>query len=335
MRTITCLFFLLTISVSFLTSCSSSDDDNGIIGKWRRVSDFDGVARSGASSFTIGDRGYVVGGYDGKKHLSDLWEYDMDKNSWAQKASFPGVARKAAVAFAVNGKGYYGTGHDGNNNLTDFWEYDSASDTWVQMADFPGSARYGAVAFAVSQKGYVGCGYDGNYLKDFYAFNPSTHSWEQVVSIGGSKRRDATSFVIDNIAYICCGQNNGDFIADFWKFDPSTAEWSKLRDIKNTQDSKHDDKYAIVRTYGVSLVIDNCAYITCGEINGSLHNDTWKYIPSQDLWEKIAKFKGALRTEAVSFYNNAKGYVVSGRSGTYRFDDIWSLSPYEYDKEKY
>lgn len=328
-------FILLILPVFFLTGCSDDDDIN-VLGKWSRVSDFDGLARSGASSFTIENKGYIVGGYNAKTHMNDLWVYDMDKNSWEQKTSMPGKARKWAVAFAVNGRGYYGTGHDGDNSsLSDFWEYNPVTDTWTQMPDFPGTARYGAVAFGLSRKGYVGCGYDGNYLKDFYSFDPVDKSWKQIVSIGGSKRRDATSFVVDDVAYICCGQNNGEFIADFWKFNQSDETWTQLRDIKDTQDSKHDDKYAIVRIYGVPLVMDGFAYLTCGEMRGNLHNDTWKYNPADDLWEKVAKFKGALRTEAVSFYNNKKAFVATGKSGTYRFDDIWTFNPYEYDKDKY
>ena len=67
------------------------------MGKWHRVSDFDGLARSEATSFTIGNKGYLTGGYDARKHLNDLWEYDMEQDSWTQKATFPGPPRSAAV----------------------------------------------------------------------------------------------------------------------------------------------------------------------------------------------------------------------------------------------
>jgi len=316
-----------------MSSCGGDDDDD-LIGKWYRMSDFDGLARSDASSFTIGTKGYLVGGYDGKKRLSDLWEYDMQLDFWTQKADMPGIARNSAVAFAVNSKGYIGTGYDGDNNLKDFWEYDPSGNVWTQKADYPGSARYGAVAFGLSGKGYVGCGYDGNYLKDFYSFNPTSDSWEQIISIGGSKRMGATSFVIDDIAYICCGQNNGDYIYDFWKYDQSSGMWTQLRDISNTSDDDYDDDYNIVRTNGVSFVIDGSAYLACGE-SGSVRSDSWKYIPSQDLWENVAKFKGTARTATASFSNGERGFVVSGKSSTYRFDDIWELHPYEYDDDDY
>ncbi len=321
-------------SLVFAASCSS-DDDEDLIGKWYRVSDFDGLARGHASSFTIDSKGYLYGGYNGKtSRFSDLWEYDMDRDFWTQKADLPGTPRSSAVAFTINNKGYVGTGYDGSNYLNDFWEYDPSGNVWNQRADFPGSPRYEAVAFGVSGKGYIGCGYDGNYLKDFYAFDPSMNSWEQIVSIGGNKRRAATSFVIDGAAYVCCGTNNGTYIYDFWKYVPETGLWTQLRDIADTSDDDYDDDYAMTRQYGVAFVIDGNAYLACGESSG-LRTDTWKYSPTTDLWENVAKFKGSARTATTAFSTGVKGYVVSGKSSTYYFDDIWELHPYEYDDDEY
>ncbi|MDD3064498.1 MAG: kelch repeat-containing protein [Massilibacteroides sp.] len=326
------VFSIILLLPMVVISCGSDDDD--LIGTWYRVSDFDGLARSNASSFTIGNKGYLACGFDGTDRLSDFWEYDMDQDFWTQKATFPGAARHSAVAFALNEKGYLGTGYNGETKFNDFWEYNPETNVWFEKTSYPGLARYGAVAFSVGGKGYIGCGYNGNYLKDFYAFSPETNSWEQIVSIGGSKRQDATAFVIDDVAYVCCGQNNGDYIDDFWKYDPSTAKWEQLRDIADTSDDSYDDDYNIVRTMGVAFVIDGAAYLTCGE-SGSVRSDSWKYYPETDLWENVAKFKGTARTATAVFSNGSRGYVVTGKSQNYRFDDIWELHPYEYDEDDY
>lgn len=327
------LFLLLTIILPTIFISCSDDDDEDLMGKWYRMSDFDGLARSNASSFTIGNKGYLVGGTtDGKKLVSDLWVYDMELDSWTQKATFPGTARHSSIAFSIDEKGYYGTGYNGENYLNDFWEYDPNKNQWTQKSNFMGSARYNAVGFGVNGKGYIGCGYDGNYLKDFYSFNPTSNNWEQIISIGGSKRSGAVSFVINDIAYVCCGQNNGEYINDFWMYNPSTGQWTQLRDIANTSDDDYDDDYSIKRTNGLAFVIDGAAYVACGE-SGSVRNDTWKYIPETDLWENVAKFKGTARTVAVAFSNNQRGFVVTGKSSTYRFDDIWEFHPYEYDDD--
>ena len=322
---------LITLLPVFLCACSDDDDDD-LIGHWVRVSDFDGLARGDASSFSIGSKGYLICGYTGKERLSDLWEYDMEMDTWTQKASFPGAARNSAVAFTIDNKGYFGTGYDSDNKFSDFWEYDPVTNNWTQKADFPGSGRYSAVAFVVKGKGYIGAGYDGNYLKDFYAYDPNTNIWSQIISIGGTKRMGASSFVIDNIAYVCCGVNNGTYVDDFWKYDPSTGLWTQLRDISDSSDDDYDDDYNIIRLNASAFVIDGAAYLTCGE-SGGVRSDTWKYYPSTDIWEQIHSFKGSSRTVAVAFSNGVRGFVATGKSGTYRFDDIWELNPYAYDPD--
>src|SRR5665213_216599 len=83
------------------------------LGDWQTRSEFNGVARSEAVSFTIGDSAFLATGYDGTNRLGDLWKYDPALNSWTQKADLPGTPRSAAVAFALNNKGYIGTGYDG------------------------------------------------------------------------------------------------------------------------------------------------------------------------------------------------------------------------------
>jgi N-acetylneuraminic acid mutarotase len=326
--------FLITMILVIGTSCRD-DEDVKLIGKWYRVSDFDGLARSEATAFTIGNKGYLTGGSDGRKCLNDLWEYDMEQDFWTQKAAFPGSPRSSAVAFAVGEKGYFGTGYDGKDYYKDFWEYDPQTNTWAQRIDFPGSARNDATAFGLLEKGYIGSGYDGNYLKDFYAYDPRNNQWKQIVSLGGRKRRGATSFVINNVAYVCTGFNNGEYVKDFWKYDPSLQDWIQLRDIVNSSDESYDNSYtSIVRIYGVSFVIGGQAYLTAGG-TPDLRTNSWKYTPATDTWEEVAKFKGAPRTATASFSNGNKGFVVTGKSSTYRFDDIWELRPQEYDNDTY
>lgn len=79
------LALLLTMFSVITVSCSNDDEDEDLMGKWYRVSDFDGLARGEATSFTIGNKGYLTGGYDARKHLNDLWEYDMELDFWTQK----------------------------------------------------------------------------------------------------------------------------------------------------------------------------------------------------------------------------------------------------------
>lgn len=334
--------FLLLCICLFSSCTEEADYTNGV---WSRMSDFDGVARGQACSFTIGNKGYVCCGYTGKKLLKDLWEYDIDGNYWTQCADMPDAApaRYDAAAFTVGEKGYVTTGYikDSPYYLGDTWEYDPALNTWTQKDDFAGSKRYGTVAFSIGSYGYVGMGYDDNYLKDVYRFNPNGSSgaqWEIVNGYGGQKRRYGSAFVIDNVAYVCCGENNGGNVSDFWKFDGTT--WTRLRDIadngdESVYDDETNDDYNIVRSGAVSFVIDGKGYITTGSTaSGTLKTDYWIYDPSSDLWtgdsdDDFTAFKGTSRKFAVSFSNGTRGFVLTGTTSSYYFDDVWELLPYE------
>jgi N-acetylneuraminic acid mutarotase len=325
---------LLTLVLFFTSFSCKKTTTTVLVGNWVEQSSFEGVARSSATAFSINDIGYVGLGYDGEDRLKDFWAYDPGRNSWTPIAAFPGAARNSAVGFSAAGKGYVGFGYDGESKLKDFWQYDPVSNRWdsINAPNGP-SARYGAVAFSINDIGYVGTGYDGNYLKDFWAFDPASNTWTQKNSFGGSKRRDAVGFVIDGKGYICTGVNNGSYEKDFYMYDPSGDSWTAKRKVYNSSDESYDDDYAIVRSNAVAFVIGGKAYIATGTI-GSLKSDVWEYDPAADLWAPKTIFEGTTRTDAVSFSITGRGFITTGKSTTYQFDDIWEFLPNDdYNKE--
>ncbi|MEO1051315.1 MAG: kelch repeat-containing protein [Bacteroidota bacterium] len=320
---------ITALFLSLLTACSDSDlDDESDDGNWIERSDFEGLARASAVSFTINDMAYVGTGYTGEDYLKDFWEYDSERNFWRQKASMPAEAsaRSSAVAFSANGKGYVGTGFDGEDELSDFWAYNPGTNTWDSIAPFGGTARYAAVAFEIDDIGYVCTGFDGNDRKDLWAYNPATDEWTQKVSIGGSKRRDAVAFVIDGRAYVGTGRNNGVLEFDFWEYDPIEDRWAEKAELDE------DDDYTIARYGGVAFSANGLGYITTGT-TGSQLNDTWEYNPVIDEWIEKTRLDGSSRVDAVSFTLNDRPYIVTGRNGNLRLDDIWEFEPDEVNDE--
>ncbi|GAB4340097.1 MAG: kelch repeat-containing protein [Calditrichia bacterium] len=331
--------FLILFVLSFVVGCSNDEDEEDIIGNWVELSDFEGVARSDAVVFTIGNKAYVGTGYDGTDRLRDLWEYDPELNNWTRKADFPGVPRSGAVGFGTDSKGYVGLGYDGTNKLKDFWEYDPVTNKWDSIPEFGGSARYSAVAFSINNKGYVGTGYDGNNLKDFWEYDPATKKWTQIISLPGAKRRDAVAFVIDGKAYICTGVNNGTYEDDLWEYDPATQTWSKKRDISDKSDDEYDDEYySIVGANKVAFAINGKGYVVTGG-QGTAGTYTWEYDPKADLWTEKTALEASGRIEAVGFALGDMGYVATGRTGSYYLDDLWGFRPnveqVDFDKPGY
>jgi N-acetylneuraminic acid mutarotase len=323
------LFLLIAFMASSCKKTSDSDDD--LIGNWKRGSEFEGVGRTEAVSFTIGNKVYVGSGYDGTDRLNDFWVFDQATGSWLRMADFPGMARNSAVAFSVNGKGYIGTGVDDNDDkLKDFWEYDPVTNEWTRKADFGGTARYNAVGFSTNNKGYIATGYDGNYLKDLWEYDPSANNWVQKASLAGSKRSEAVAFVYNNNAYILTGVNNGSYLNDFWMYNPTANAWTEKRKINDATDEEFDDDYGdnIKRSNATVFIMNDKAYLTCGSRSGIL-NSTWEYDITGDTWKEKTVFEGPARDGAVSFSLNNRGYIVTGSNSSYRFDDLWEFFPGE------
>jgi len=314
---------------TLLMSCVDNDDDESAVedGNWIKRSSFEGVARSGAVAFVVGDKAYVGLGYDGDDYLTDFWSYDPEKNFWQEVASFPGVGRSGAVAFAAAGKGYVGTGYDGDDELKDFWSYNPDTDSWEQVEDYGGSARIHAVAFSSNDKGYVGTGFDGNYLKDIWEYSPESNTWGQVVSVKGEKRYEAVAFEADGNIYLGTGTNNGIYQTDFWAFDGSNIDWVQMEDLET------DDDYTVIRQSAVAFSLGEFGYITTGT-SGSNLSTTWEYDPVLDTWDEKTAFEGSARQGAVAFTVNDRAFVALGSSSSSRFDDVWEFKPLEeYDEE--
>ncbi|MBN2275308.1 MAG: galactose oxidase [Bacteroidales bacterium] len=328
------LCLILPLFVIAVSCDDDDDDDEDLVGNWIEMSDFEGIPRSDAIGFAIGNKGYVGSGYDGRDRLSDFWEYDADRDTWIQRADVPGAPRNGAVGFATDSKGYIGTGYDGRDKMKDFWEYDPSLNTWTQKADFGGSARYGAIGLTINNKCYIGTGYDDYYLKDFWQYDPASDLWTQMTSVGGSKRRDAVGFVINGKAYVCNGVDNGVYEDDFWEYDPLTDSWAKKNPISNVSDESFDDEYTSIKGINkVAFSLNGKGYVATGG-EGSAGNIVWEYDPATDLWEKKTAFEGSGRADAIAFVAGNRAYVATGRSSSYYFDDIWAFDPLaEYDED--
>lgn len=191
---------------------------------WAEKTAFPGTTRSGAGYFTIGNKGYVVGGVRNEPSpytaLKETWEYDAAINAWQQKADLP-TTRQWATGFSIGNKGYVVTGRrrlPSNYSYTylqSLQEYDPLTNTWNGKAAFPGVARAYPSVFVISGIAYAGGGYytepnSGNnnlhyYRKDdFYKYNPVTNAWSQVADfvsrpIGTSKLE---GFSINSRGYV-------------------------------------------------------------------------------------------------------------------------------------
>lgn len=101
---------------------------------WAEMPDFPGLARTGASVFALGDRGFVFGGDNGgSQRLDDFWVFNPKNETWQQQQpdSLP-PARSNAFCFVSDSTVYLGTGKIKNSifnwGITDFWAMGTRTD---------------------------------------------------------------------------------------------------------------------------------------------------------------------------------------------------------------
>jgi N-acetylneuraminic acid mutarotase len=317
---------LLTTLCFAITSCNSEDDDEP--DEWTKGADFEGLPRSGAVGFTIGDYTYLSTGYGtNSNRFVDTWRFNPSLQSWDKMADFPGEARNNAVAFVLNGKGYVGLGTNSSSMYKDFYEYNPNTNSWTRVADYGGTARYGAVAFTLDGVAYVGTGrdFDGQDYNDFYSYSPGSSggSWVKVASTP-NKRSFPFVFVLNNLAYLGGGTSNNQNVNTLYSFDGTT--WKEKKRLSG-RDDNYD--YNLTRLSPSAFVLNGHAFITGGlsTSSGSSTNSTWRYVVSGDYWKEHQAFSGAARHQAVSFVHGNVAYVATGRSGTTPFYDMWKFTP--------
>src|SRR5579863_5729977 len=115
-----------------------------VLDQWTELSDFPGGGRLYASGFTIGNKGYLVGGGAGNTGASqrDCWQYDPGTDQWTRKAD-PPVELYGDVGFSINGKGYVG---NDEHYYRLFFGYDPVADRWTNSAPFPELSGSGAAS---------------------------------------------------------------------------------------------------------------------------------------------------------------------------------------------
>jgi len=327
------LFYSCHINEGSVCVCQS--------GNWIHRAKFNGILRSGACAFIIGDNVYICGGYASSTSvtLQDCWRYNVSTDSWAQEADMKGGARSSAIGFNIGNKGFVGIGFNGNQLLQDFWQYDPSTNTWTQRSQFPAGGRMEAVGFSILDKGYIATGTDMlSNFKDLWEYDTTRNSWIKRADLPGTQRSAAAFWVYRNKAYIVTGQNADSAVNDFWIFDPNVPDnesWRKLRSISNATAETFDDGYTnISRWNTASFIIQNTAvgdrgYITTGE-NHTLYTFTWEYDFATDLWRELTPLEAPARTGALGFSADNRGFIFGGRDDNKEsFPEIFEFHPDE------
>jgi hypothetical protein len=261
---------------------------NTITSLWVQYASFPGSKRKSAVSFTVGNNGYIGGGFDGTKALSDYWQYNPVINSWSKIADLPASPRYDAVAFGIGNYGYLGTGTDGTYHFNDFWRYNPNSNSWQVLSNFPGPHKSGAVSFVYKNIGYVVTGITaaGTLDNSFYSFDPS--------------KSDSTA----------------------WQPLRPISNYSPLSYDDGYTTLVRTNAVGFVMLNTTSDGGGDRAYITTGTGSGGLNNTTWAYNFSDSLWNQKTSYERPGRIGAIGFSALNKAFVGLGTNGATNYSNL-------------
>ncbi len=148
--------------------------------QWAQISDipldiWGGKERRNASTFTIGNHVYLVGGASNTGD-KDYWRYDPSLDQWTELGDFQ-YAIHSTSSFELNGKGYLANGDPiGGSGRNFCWEYDAALNTWTEVDPIGNKGRERGFAFVIDGIPYVGGGSGSSYSnveKEMYIWEPN------------------------------------------------------------------------------------------------------------------------------------------------------------------
>jgi hypothetical protein len=182
---------------------------NFITNNWATTEDFPDYYLDAPAYFTVGNKGYVVGGYkNGTSFNSNrTWEFDPAASpKWRARANIPGVGRIGACGFSIGDKGYIVNGKTSLNPYDDFYykgllQYNPSTNTWSTKTSFPGVARYFSKGFVIEGCAYVGEGFNnGNRFRDMYKYDPVDNDWVQIPDYSANGEMKL-AFALNNKGY--------------------------------------------------------------------------------------------------------------------------------------
>lgn len=187
---------------------------SGQTNQWVRITDFGGIGRYSAASFTLGNIGYVGTGYCGPDLVGnladDVWAYNPNNSTWTKDSDFSNRT-SYAVGFNIENQGY----------LYDFSQlYKLESGLWVEI---PSVSLFTSdnIAFSIGQSGYFGLGIESQALGSYELYGYNSVTADVVNYLIPQARYGAVVFTIYNKAYIVGGITYNTVLNDVWEFDPN------------------------------------------------------------------------------------------------------------------
>ncbi|HLH25312.1 MAG TPA: kelch repeat-containing protein [Chloroflexota bacterium] len=247
------------------------------------------LPRSETAIAALGDSIYVMGGYGGDRHNSDVVQvYDSRTDTWTYGPSLPMPihhAMPAVVAgrlFLIGGEvGGTGTPVDPSTFTDTVFELDPAAGAWLLRAPLPVPRSAGAVGI-IDGIVYVAGGRPP-HGHEFAAYDPVADAWTTLPDLP-TQRNHLAAGVIDGKLYVVGGRFGGgvgsEMTATVEVYDPATQTWQAGTPLPEP------------RAGLTGTVVNDCLYAIGGEGNDAdprgIFDLNEVYNPRTDSWTRVA-----------------------------------------------
>lgn len=233
---------------------------------WTQKKDVPFVDRYGQISFTLENKGYILGGRDYSSYdkiFSDFYRYDITTDTWTQLADFPGGPCLSVPVFIYNEKAYI------LYNQKDLWEYSPSTNNWFKIKTLKQNVP-GYKGLNINESFYIFSQVSYNDNITVYEYNLLNDTLIEKSIFPGQSKSDIVFVQGSHSVYLGCGAGNG-YNDEFWEYNPFapvepadlTAKAATFTKVELTwrDESNIESGYYIERSNSISpyLIIDSIA----------------------------------------------------------------------------
>ncbi|XP_068121599.1 kelch-like protein 12 isoform X2 [Hyperolius riggenbachi] len=228
------------------------------------------------ATVSLGDRVYVIGGYDGRSRLSSVecLDYTSEEDGVWYSVAPMNVRRGLAGATTLGDMIYVSGGFDGSRRHTSMERYDPNIDQWSMLGDMQ-TAREGAGLVVANGVIYCLGGYDGlNILSSVERYDPHTGHWSHVTPMA-TKRSGAGVALLNDHIYVVGGFDGTSHLSSVEAYNIRTDSWTTMTSMTTP------------RCYVGATVLRGRLYAIAGYDGNSLLNSVECYDPVIDSWDVV------------------------------------------------
>jgi N-acetylneuraminic acid mutarotase len=224
---------------------------------WRTITTLPGSGLNAPASAVVGNRIYVIGGFNGVSNVptSDVHIYDIATRAWSRAAPLP-APRGGHAAVVLDGRIHVFGGGNSQSTIADHSMYDPSTNAWTELAPLPFS-RGSPAGVVYNQRIFSIGGRSGpSDFGDVVVYNPGTNTWTSDGAI--EPVGTAGAVVYNGTIYLFGGESQArrESVRTVLRYDGATRTWQE------------DTPMPTGRNYARAVVFRDNVYLVGGNAAG-------------------------------------------------------------------